>query len=67
MDCFQSIKQLGFHSQDQESSSTQSTGQSSLEKASVENEKYGKNVMSIQPGKLIIFCFLVLLKSLCVF
>ncbi|KAL3511641.1 hypothetical protein ACH5RR_024358 [Cinchona calisaya] len=50
MDCFPGTKQLGFNIQDQESSSTQSTGQSCREEASVENENYGKNVMSIQPG-----------------
>lgn len=50
VECFQSTKQLGFHFRDQESSSTQSTGQSCPEVATMENEKYGHNVVSDQPG-----------------
>ncbi|XP_027126091.2 nuclear transcription factor Y subunit A-3 [Coffea arabica] len=50
VECFQGNKQLGFHFQDQESSSTQSTGQSCPEVASMENEKYRKNITSVQPG-----------------
>ncbi|KAK2965604.1 hypothetical protein RJ640_008445 [Escallonia rubra] len=47
----QNGKQMGFQFQEQESSSTQSTGQSYHEVASVgESNQYGKNILPLQSG-----------------